>query len=342
VAAIVRAVGGVQAQDLRAAALGVRVRGRGISADDVDRARGTDRTIVRAWCMRGTLHLVPTDVLPSLLAVFGPVYVARGRRRLAQLGLDDDACLRGIQIIRDLLAERGPLTRNDVAAALRARGVAGDPHDRATVHLVRRACLEGIVCDTGSSGTDPSYALRDKWLPAAPLPARTAALGQIARWYVAAFQPTSPEDFAAWSGLPVADVRVAWEQVGTLVTIGAGAQPLWLRAEDCDVPDGKPGSPVVRLLPAFDNYLLGYRDRGHAVPGDHATRVHPGGGIIRPTVLVDGRVAGIWRIDRSSSRARLAVESFADLGSARVRALETEVHDVGRFIGQDLALTMVG
>jgi hypothetical protein len=292
--------------------------------------------------MRGTLHIVPTDLLPGLLAVFGPVYVARGRRRLRQLGLDDAACLRGIQIIRDLLAERGPLTRNDIAAALRTRGVTGDPHDRATVHLVRRACLEGIVCDAGSSSTDSSYALRDTWLPAAPLPDRTTALGQIARWYVAAFQPTSPEDFAAWSRLPVADVRVAWEQVGTLVAIGAGAQPLWVRAEDRQVTDASPGSPAVRLLPAFDNYLLGYRDRGHAVPGDHATRVHPGGGIIRPTVLVDGRVAGIWRIDRSSSRARLAVESFADLGSARVRALETEVHDVGRFIGQDLALTVIG
>jgi hypothetical protein len=342
VAAIVRAVGGVQAQDLRAAALGVRVRGHGISADDVDRARGTDWSIVRAWCMRGTLHLVPTDMLPSLLAVFGPVYVARGRRRLAQLGLDDDACRRGVAVIQEVLEQRGRLTRNDIAAALQAAGVVGDPHDRATVHLIRRACLKGIACDTGSPGAEPSFALRDTWLPIAPIPDRTAALGEIARWYVAAYQPTSQEDFAAWSGLPVTDVRTAWEQVGTLVAIGDGAQRLWLHAEACEITETTAVSLAARLLPAFDDYLLGYRHRGHALASEHATRVHPGGGIIRPTVLMDGRVAGIWRIDRSSSQARLAVEPFAELDGAEVRALEAEVDDVGRFMRQDLVLTMTG
>jgi hypothetical protein len=342
VAAIVRAVGGVQAQDLRAATLGVRVRGHGISTDDVDRARGTDPSIVRAWCMRGTLHLVPTDLLPSLLAVFGPVYVPRGRRRLAQLGLDDDACRRGVAVIQQVLEQRGPMTRNDIAAALRARGVIGDPHDRATIHLIRRACLEGIACDAGSPGADTSYALRATWLPSAPIPERASALGEIARWYVAAYEPTSQEDFAAWSGLPVSDVRTAWERVGTLVATGDGAQRLWLRTEAREITETAPGSPAVRLLPAFDNYLLGYRDRRHAVASEDATRIHPGGGIIRPTVLVDGRVAGIWRIGRSSSQARLAVESFADLDRAHVRALEAEVDDVGRFLRQDLILTMTG
>ncbi|HSK95418.1 MAG TPA: crosslink repair DNA glycosylase YcaQ family protein, partial [Euzebyales bacterium] len=66
VVSIVRAVGGVQAQDERAAALGIRVRGREVSADDIDRARVGDRSIVRAWCMRGTLHLIPSDLLPAL------------------------------------------------------------------------------------------------------------------------------------------------------------------------------------------------------------------------------------------------------------------------------------
>lgn len=341
VAAVVRAVGGVQAQDERAAALGVRVRGHGLSADDIDHARDTDRSIVRAWCMRGTLHLVPADLLSGLIAVFGPVHVARGRRRLAQLGLDDDASRRGTEIIRDVLAQGGPLPRHEIAAALRSHGVAGDPHGRATVHLIRRACLVGIACDAGSRDAEPSYALRDDWLPAAPIPDRAAALGQLARWYVTAYQPTSREDFAAWSGLPAADTRAAWEQAGDLVAIEDGAQRLWRRANDrtlARVPD----SPVVRLLPAFDSYLLGYHRRDHAVARDHATRVHPGGGIIRPTVLVDGRVVGIWRTDRSHARARLVVEAFAGLGNARVPALETEVDDVGRFLGQDLALTMVG
>jgi hypothetical protein len=341
VATIVRAVGGVQAQDERAAALGIRVRGRMVSADDIHRARVDDRSIVRAWCMRGTLHLIPSDLLPALLAIFGPVYVARGRRRLAQLGLDDDAARRGTDVIGETLARRGRLTRHEIAEALRHGGVAGDPHDRATVHLIRRACLLGIACDASSTGEEPSYALRDDWLAPTPIPDRTSELGRLADWYVAAYQPTSRDDFAAWSGLPVADVTAAWGQTTDLVAVGDAGQRLWRRADEPEVrPPIPTSSGQVRLLPAFDGYLLGYRGRDHALPAEHAAQVHPGGGIIRPTVLVDGRVVGTWRIDRT--RARLVIQSFAGLGDAPVAAVETEVADVGRFTGRNLTLTMVG
>jgi len=329
----VRAVGGIQAQDERAASLGIRVRGRQVRADDIDRARVGSRAIVRAWCMRGTLHLAPSNLLPALLAVFGPVYVARGRRRLAQLGLDDDAARRGTQIIGEALTTGRRLTRRDVAEALRRDGVAGEPHDRATVHLIRRACLLGIAVEAGAGGDEPVYTARDDWLPVAPLPDRTPALGEIAAWYVTAFQPVARDDFAAWSGLPVADVTAAWEQLTDLV--GDADKRLWRRPGECDIPSPE---RQVRLLPAFDSYLLGYRGRDHAVPAGHAAAVHPGGGIIRPTVLVGGRVVGTWRIDRT----RLAIASFAGLGGVDVAAVEAEAADVGLFLGRDLTLSMVG
>jgi hypothetical protein len=341
VAAIVHAVGGVQAQDEHAAALGIRARGEGITAGDIDRARVHDRSIVRTWCMRGTLHVIPADLLPAMLAVFGPVHVRRGRRRLAQLGLDEEASRHATEAIRRALARQGPLTRRDIALALRRDGVVGQPHDRATVHLIRRACLLGVACEVGSPGTEPSYALRDDWLPA-PLPERAAALGGLAAWYVAAYQPTGPEDLAAWSGLPAADVRAAWEQMTDLVAVGDPQRPLWRHAGDRTAEPPAGGTPVARLLPAFDSYLLGYRDREHAVAPEHAPAVHPGGGIIRPTVLVDGRVVGTWRIERSRAPARLAVQAFTGLDRATVSGVERETADVGRFTGRDLTLTMVG
>jgi hypothetical protein len=336
---IVRAVAGVQAQDERAAALGVRVRGRDLTAGDIDHARADAKTITRTWCMRGTLHVVPADMLPALLAVFGPVYVARGRRRLAQFGLDDDASERGVEIIADTLAERGPLTRPEIVAELRRRRVASDPGGRAAWHLLRRTCLLGVVCEAGLREGQPAYARREDWMPdRATAPDRTTALGEVARWYIAAHQPASADDFAAWSGLPVADVRRGWEQVTDLVAFDETGR-MCLRADTADVDPASPDTPVVRLLPAFDGYLLGHRRRDHAVAPEHAAQVHPGGGVIHPTLLVDGRVAGTWN---TRSPARLAVTTFAGLGSAPIAALDAEVKDVARFLGHDLTLTVVG
>lgn len=336
---IVRAVGGIQAQDMRAAMLGVAIRGARPQAGTaaIRSARERDRTIVRTWCMRGTLHLVPADLLPDLLAVFGPVYIPRGRRRLAALGLDDDASARGVAIIGDVLAGRAPQTRHEIAAAVGRRDHTLDLRGQAPIHLLRRACLAGVVCEVGSRDRQPVYGLRRDWFPD-PAPQRSDALGILGRWYIDAFGPASRDDFAAWSGLPAADVRQAWDQIDGLVEVHAD---LWIRGPDPGAP-APTDPPTVRLVPAFDSYLLGYRRRDHAVAPEHRTRVHPGGGVIRSTVLVDGLVAGTWTIQRSATKARLVIATFSGVPGVPMSALDAEAARVSAALEVDLTLAMVG
>lgn len=330
---VVRAVGGIQAQDMRSAVVGVAIRAGGLRADDITRARERDRTIVRTWCMRGTLHLVPADLLASLLAVFGPISIARGRRRLAALGLDDGASARGVAIIGETLAGRVLHTRFELAAAVRRQDATLDLQGQAPFHLVRRACLEGLACEVGVRDGQPAYGLRSEWFPAPEPPERTDALGAVARWYVAAFAPVFRDDFAAWSGLPAADVRQGWAHVDDLVEVHPG---LWARGAGTAAPAADPAT--VRLAPAFDSYLLGYRNRDHAVAPQHRALVHPGGGILRPTVLVDGRVAGTWTIQRT----RLVIATFSGVPGVTMDALDGEVARIGAALGTDLTLAMVG
>ena len=91
--------------------------------------------------------------------------------------------------------------------------------------------------------------------------------------------------------------------------------------------------PVVRLLPAFDPYMLGYRRRDLGVNEQIARRVHPGGGVIRPTVLVDGRAAGTWSLRRAGGTALIAVSPFECLLAEIEEGIGTEAADVGRFLG---------
>ena len=146
VAQVVEEICGVQAQVPRAAALAVRARSSGLHSSDVAHAREQERSVVRTWCMRGTLHLVATEDVGWLLSLLGPLFVGAGRHRLARLGLDDDAAAKGVRAIRDELADDGPSTREELVEGIRRRGVRIAADSQAGYHLVRRAALEGVLC----------------------------------------------------------------------------------------------------------------------------------------------------------------------------------------------------
>lgn len=144
VAAVLDRVLAVQAQDLPAAELGLRVRARGLTQDAVRRATDTERTVIRGWFMRGTLQLVPAADARWLLALFGPIHLALAARRLRELGLDESLCARSERLITEAIAAEGPLTRAQLTDRLTTLGV--EPKGQSAFHLIRRAALAGRVC----------------------------------------------------------------------------------------------------------------------------------------------------------------------------------------------------
>ena len=336
VVAVVAGVCGVQAQDRGAAALSVRARSRGLTAGDVERARLEDRSVVRTWAMRGTFHLVAAEDVGWLLGLLGPIFVAAGRRRLRELGLGDDDSARAVEVIHDVLDRGEPRTRAELTDELRRRGVDVQP-GQAIVHLVGRAALEGVLCVGPDRDGKEAYVALDRWAVTGPPLEEDAALARLGRRYLAAYGPAGPADLAAWAGLPAASARRAWAMLGPELTevVVAGA-PAWILSHD-GAAVARPTGPTVRLLPAFDTYLLGYRNRVLLVDDRHARRVRPGGGWIHPTVTVDGMVVATWRMTapRGGSRTRrqILVEPFAPLDHALMPDLEAEAADVGRFLG---------
>jgi len=327
---------------MNAAPLAIRARTNGLMAAGVEQARVRERSVVRTWAMRSTLHLVASDDLGWLLGLLGPGFAAAGKRRRAQLGLDEAASTRGVRIIRDAIVQCGPLTRAEVAERLAAHALPAT--GQAPIHLIALAAMQGIVCLGPDHGKKPTYALLDDWVkPGATLP-REQALMELARRYLAAHAPATVEDYAAWSGLPLGEARTAWRELSTelldveMEQAGPGgdskggtlqivrAQSPWLDA----LSDGR---TTVRLLPSFDPYLLGYRNRALAVPPEHAKRIHPGGGIIHPALVVNGQTAGSWRIKRSPKKLEVVVAPFGKLTDEVVNGLEAEVADIGRFLG---------
>src|SRR2546426_7004702 len=183
VAHLVKELCGIQAQDARAATLALRVRSAGLIAADVERARVQERTIIRTWGKRGTLHLLATEDLGWLLPLFGPVFIAGSRRRRAELGLDEDTCTRSTRVIRDVLASQGPLTRAELVEQLAIHGVRVE--GQARPHLLSRAALEGIICLGPDRGTEPTYVLLSDWVDPGHALSQEAAYVELARRYLA-------------------------------------------------------------------------------------------------------------------------------------------------------------
>ena len=341
VASVVKGLCGIQAQDALAARLAVRVRSTGLVAAAVERARVQERTIVRTWIQRGTLHLVATEDLGWLLPLFGPVFIAADQRRRAELGLDEDTCAKGIRIIRNVLADQGPLTRTESVEQLAIQGV--HLEGQARPHLLHRAALEGIICYGPDRGTEPSYVLLSDWVEQGQSLSQEAAYTELAHRYLNAYGPTTPEEMATWSGLPISKIRAAWQHIANqLMEVEVAGSPTWMPKSCAAWLDELPApSSIVRLLPSFDIYLLGYRNRAFAVPAQHAKRINAGGGILHPTVLIDGWAVGTWKSKRKKNSLDVVVEPFEQFPSQIHEGLEAEVTDLGRFLGMQASLQLM-
>ncbi|MGH8861164.1 MAG: winged helix DNA-binding domain-containing protein [Jatrophihabitantaceae bacterium] len=307
----------IQAQDLFQARLGVRARSTGLTdAAVLDALAG--RTVARTWLMRNTIHLVAADDLRWLAALLGPMIRRRFAKRWPELGLTPDVLARAEAIAPDLLAG-GPLTRHELAAALNERGIPVATTGQTPVHVLVHLGAIGLTCHTDGD----AFALLDDWLPdAADGPRGDEALAELARRYFRAFSPATGADFTAWSGLGSSRAIDLIRDELTPLDVGGKRGFRHGPAEE---------GAGMRLLSGFDNYLIGYRDRAALIPADRYDEVYVGG-IIRPTVIHDGRVIGRWRIERRSGAVE--VSPFRRLTPAVRDAIDAEIADVGRFLGR--------
>ena len=371
VASIAAHLGGLQAQAAPPARLAVRPRAlrrtsTTLAATDVDRACA-DGAVTRTRAMRGTLHLVATPDVRWMTELFGPIFIQKDHRRRLQLGLDDERCERALTALASILAGSPPLTRAELIERLAADGVAIDPRTQQPPHLLGYAAGRGLICrGPDRAGDEPTYVRLDEWAPDAPALSRDDARAELVRRYLGGYGPATRADFAAWSGLPAADTRRAWDLIAaeTVAVSTAAAEPASPKPASPKPASPRPASaeltrtrpadnqlaalsgaplhgppPPPRLLGHFDPLLMGYSDRELILDPANAKRVQAGGGFVQPTVLVGGRVAGTWRLDRRASRsatARVVVEPFAELTAATREALAAEATDVGRYLGTDV------
>jgi len=172
----------------------------------------------------------------------------------------------------------------------------------------------------------------------------SSAPGELASRYLVAHGPAGPQDFASWSGLRASVARAAWAQVsGTLREVEAPGGSLWMlrsQRKAAGSVRSAPAASAVRLVPAYDPYLLGWQTRELSVPERHQRDVFPGGGLLRPTVVTDGLAVGTWTVSRRRNPPEVSIRPFSRLSPAVRGAVAADAEDVGRFLDPEAGVSI--
>lgn len=348
---VVRDMTGAQAQLLSAAQVSVWSRVRDLQIAEIEGALDK-RTLVKASCMRRTLFLVPARDL----AIFVRGATGRAEKEIRwALGKGVPQRVLDAAIEAALGALDEPRTRPEIAErACRSLGVQMQKYEgggwgnrRAlaavpvgelnypVVELLHLAAARGVVCYGPQRGSEPTFVRADAWIPKWQDVAREQAEGTLLRWYLQAFGPATAADFAMWSGLTLTNARAIWErQQASLALVDVKGWQGALLRKDLDVlAQTDFERPLVRLLPYFDSYLLGHRERHHLAALEHRPKIYRPQGWIAPVVLVDGRVVAVWEQVRERDRLRVKVTKFVPISRRITAGIHEEARDLSRFLG---------
>jgi hypothetical protein len=313
VAGIVNWLGAMQAQDLASGLWSFGVRMPGSTVSDVNAALER-REALRTWPMRGTVHFVPSRDAHWMLDLMGARALAGAAKRRESLGLSEEIAEQAMEVLGTALTGGGRLTRSQCMEVLAAKGI--EVTGQFGYHLLWYASQRGVLCIAPNIGNEQSFVLLDEWVPDPHRLDRDEALATIALRYFRGRGPTTRQDFAGWAGLTATEAKRGIAGAGDqLAGVTVGGVEMFLDPARLDAGFTDTGEMLV--LPGFDEYLLGYKDRALMVADEHKQAIIPGGnGVFQATVVRAGRVVGTWKRTLGKTKVQIAVQPLVPLRKA--------------------------
>jgi uncharacterized protein YcaQ len=327
---------GLHAQLMSSAQLSLWARIDGLERDALDEALWQRRTLVKLWAMRGTLHVLPSAELGLWLAALGTITNRgmTGHPEIDELSEAVARALKGRILSREELAAAVEKATGDTAIADTVRFSWGS--------YLKPASFRGWLCFAPSEDGRVRLTHPATWL-SRPIerPHPDDALREMARRFLGSYAPANADDLGIWSGFGRARVRRMLAALADeTVEIRVGGETGVALARDVDALAAAETPDVARLLPAFDPWVAGAsRTSAAFVDPRHRARVYRPQGWFSPVVLVNGRMAGIWRHERKGRRLIVEIERFGRLPSWTRAQLEAEAERLARFLGGELELS---
>jgi uncharacterized protein YcaQ len=345
---VVARIGGLHAQVMSSAELTLHARVENLEPEAVANALWEDRSLVKLWAMRGTLHLLPAEELPTWLGALGTYdhYLKPVWLRSFEISREELEAL--IDAIGAAL-DGEVLTREELGAAV-AR-VAGSPELADKVQgswgvYLKPASFRGRLCFGPNDGQKVRFTRPDSWL------GRSIETGdaedarrEVTRRHLGAFGPAGRQDLARWWGVQPAQGGRMLKALGDeVVEVDVEGTAGWMLQEHAEeAAADAPVERLVRLLPGFDMWAIGAaRDAAALLDPAEKKRVYRNQGWISPVLLLNGRMEGVWKHERKGKRLLVTIEPFGKLPRWARSGVEAEADRLAGFLGGELELSWRG
>jgi hypothetical protein len=299
---IVKWMGAIQAQDFSMAKWAVGVRSAGLTATMVDSSFDKGE-VLRIHVLRPTWHLVSADDIYWMLRLTAPKILTSLRSRHKQLGLSESVISKAKDIIGKTLTEWKSLTREELGKEFLKSDIRIDGNRLS--HILFRGELDELICSGPTAENKLTYSLLHERVPQKKYLSREESLAMLAGRYFTSRAPATIQDFAWWSNLTLKDVRTATESIKSdfvSETIGSGKY-LIPRSFTYPVPQNN----NVYILPAYDEFLLSYKDRSSSLSAIYNKKAVSDNGIFYPLIVAEGQIKGVWK--RSFQRNRVIIKT---------------------------------
>jgi DNA glycosylase AlkZ-like len=350
---VARELGGVHAQVQASAELQLAVRVGAITQADVREALWQRRALVKAWTLRGTLHIHPADELALWLAAKRATSdVSPGPQQGLEAWRDPAGVLHPPLDHAEVLAVRAAvwdvldgrcLLREETAEEVSER-VGAAPRQRL---LSGFGFFLGDLCQGPPQGAKVTFVRPDQWIDGWQEVDEHGALHEACRRYLRTYGPAQPAAFREWLGgatFKTADARSVFDSLeDQLEAVDVEGRQAYVLTGDTALASG---DPSVRLLSEYDVYVMGFRERDQLVPQAVRAQLaaHPRGRYEGPAgvrfLLVDGVAAGLWERKKRARRLELNVAPVRRLTKAQRAQLDTEAERIGAFLGLEPVVTV--
>ncbi len=327
---VVRWMGAMQAQDFGMSKWAIGVRLPNPTENEITRAINSGE-ILRTHLLRPTWHYVSNDDIYWMLALTAPQIKPAFKSRHSDLGITKEILKKSYEVLEKALRDGTHLTREEAITELAKVKIATD-QNRAS-HLFAWAELEGLICSGALKDGKPTYALLDERVPTKKSLTKQEALATLAKTYFSSRSPATLQDFVWWSGLSIKEAKQALDSVTTDFKSETINSKTYWYSESPRSPKKELDS--VYLLPAFDEFIISYKDRTATMPFETHKKAVSDNGIFRPIIVVNGQVRGIWKRIVKKDKVLLETVFFETPSIKILNRVKAAFHHYGDFIGKE-------